>query len=143
VPLRLKWDPLAPLTVAFLAYAVGSVLWSSDQSSALVSAIGLAVDIAGALLIWAALQNGVKGSVIAYSAAFGAGVQALVGLSQYLSTGSSRAVGLTGNANSLAIQLSMTAFLLLLILPRERWIKLLAFALIVIATVTTGTRKLV
>lgn len=142
-PLALGWDAIAPLTVLFVAYALGSVLWSTNQSSALVSAIGLAVDIAGALLIWVALQNGVKGVMVAYSAAFGAGVQALVALTQFMSSGTSRAAGLTGNANSLAIQLSLTAFLLLLILPRERWVKLLAFALIVTATVTTGTRKLV
>ena len=142
-PLTFAFDGIAPLAVAFVAYAVGSVLWSTNQSAALVSAIGLAVDLVGALLIWAALQNGVKGSVVAYSAAVGAGIQGLVALSEYLSSGTTRAQGLTGNANSLAIQLSLTAFLLLLLLPRERWIKVFAFALIVVATITTGTRKLV
>lgn len=143
IPLTFAFDGVAPLAVAFVAYAFASVLWSTDQSSALVSAIGLTVDLMGALLIWAALQNGVKGAVIAYSAAVGAGIQALVALTEYLSSGTSRAQGLTGNANSLAIQLSLTAFLLLLLLPRDRWIKVFAFALIIVATITTGTRKLV
>lgn len=143
VPLRLRWDVVVPMSVAFVAYAVGSVLWATNQSAALVNSVGLMVDMLGALLIWAALQNGVSALVVAYSAAAAAAVQAVVALTQYLGSGEARAEGLTGNANSLAIQLSMTAFLLLLLLPKERWIKLLALALIVVATVTTGTRKLV
>lgn len=142
-PLVLHWDAIVPMTIVFVTYALGSVLWATNQSSALVSAVGLVVDVVGAILIWVTLHNGVKGAVIAYSAAFGAGVQALIALTQYVSAGASRAEGLTGNANSLAIQLSLTAFLVLLILPRERWGRLFAFALIVIATITTGTRKLV
>jgi len=143
VPLRLHWDVLVPMSVLFVAYAVASVLWSTDQSSALVSSVGLMVDMLGALLIWAALQNGVSALVVAYSAGAAAAVQAGIALVQYIGPGPSRAVGLTGNANSLAIQLSLTSFLLLLIIPKERWVKLLALALIVIATITTGTRKLV
>jgi len=141
--LVLRWDPVAPLSIVFFAYAFASVLWSTNQSAAFVSAVGLAVDLVGALLIWAALHNGVKVAVIAYAAGVGAGAQAIVALSQFLSSGTTRVEGLTGNANSLAIQLSLTAFLLLLVFPRDRWVKVLAFALIVIATVTTGTRKLV
>lgn len=141
--LVLRWDPVAPLSIVFFAYAFASVLWSTNQSAAFVSAVGLAVDLVGALLIWAALHNGVKVAVIAYAAGVGAGAQAIVALSQFLSSGTTRVEGLTGNANSLAIQLSLTAFLLLLVFPRDRWMKVLAFALIVIATVTTGTRKLV
>lgn len=143
IPLRLRWDAVIPLCVIFVTYAVASVLWATNQSSGLVSAIGLIVDVAGAILIWAALQNGVHVKVIAYSSAAAATVQAVIALNQYLVTGAARVEGLTGNSNSLAIQLSLTAFLLLLILPRERWSKALALALIVIATVTTGTRKLV
>lgn len=142
-PLVFRWDGIAPLIVLFGGFAFASVLWATNQSAAFITAIGLAVDVAGALLVWAALQNGVKGTVVAYSAAVGAGVQALVALSQYFSGGTTRVDGLTGNANSLAIQLSLTAFLLLLALPRSRWSKALAFTFIVIATVTTGTRKLV
>jgi len=141
--LVLRWDPVAPLSIVFFAYAFASVLWSTNQSAAFVTAVGLAVDLVGALLIWAALHNGVKVAVIAYAAGVGAGAQAIVALSQFLSSGTTRVEGLTGNANSLAIQLSLTAFLLLLVFPRDRWVKVLAFALIVIATVTTGTRKLV
>ena len=141
--LVLRWDPVAPLSIVFFAYAFASVLWSTNQSAAFVTAVGLAVDLVGALLIWAALHNGVKVAVIACAAGVGAGAQAIVALSQFLSSGTTRVEGLTGNANSLAIQLSLTAFLLLLVFPRDRWVKVLAFALIVIATVTTGTRKLV
>ena len=143
VPLRLRWDAVVPLSVAFVAYALASVLWATDQSAALVSSVGLVVDMLGAFLIWAALQNGVSALVVAYSASAAAVVQAGVALAQYIGSGEARAEGLTGNANSLAIQLSLTAFLLLLLLPKERWAQLLALALIVIATVTTGTRKLV
>src|SRR5690606_27827530 len=39
IPLTFAFDGVAPLAVAFVAYAFASVLWSTDQSSALVSAI--------------------------------------------------------------------------------------------------------
>src|SRR5690606_36857230 len=143
VPLRLRWDVLVPMSILFVTYALASVLWSTNQSAALVSSVGMVVDMLGALLIWAALQNGVSALVVAYSAASAAVIQAIVGLSQYIVSGEARAEGLTGNANCLAIQLSLTGFLLMLILPKERWAKVLALSLVVIATVTTGTRKLV
>src|SRR5690606_35608215 len=80
MPLRLRWDVLLPLCVVFVTYAVASVLWSTNQSSALVSAIGLIVDTGGAILIWVALQNGVSIRVIAYSAAAAAAVQGVIAL---------------------------------------------------------------
>src|SRR5690606_5690430 len=105
--------------------------------------IGLLVDFGGALLLWMALQNGVSARVVAIAAGIGAGIQGAIALNQYLTVGVGRAEGLVGNANALAIQLSLTGFLLLLLLPKETWPKLAAFALIVVATITTGTRKLV
>lgn len=142
-PLRLRLEPIVPLTAVFITYALTSVLWATDQGAALVSAISLLVDFFGALLLWVALQNGVRPRVVAYAAGTGAGVQALIAVNQFIASGASRAEGIVGNANALAIQLSLTGFLLLLILPRETWTRLAALALIVVATVTTGTRKLV
>ena len=54
-PLRLRLDSVPPLGALFVAYACASVLWSFDQSAALVSAIGLAFDLFGAVVVWAAL----------------------------------------------------------------------------------------
>jgi len=142
-PLRIRLDPVMLVGAVFVSYALASVLWATDQGSALVSAVGLLIDVFAALLVWLALQNGLNVRIIAICAAIGASVQGLVALNQYLTGGENRAVGLVGNANSLAIQLSMSAFLLLLCVPRDRWAKLLPLALIVVATVTTGTRKLI
>src|SRR5690606_24187536 len=139
---KLRLDPVFPLSILFLAYALASVFWSLDQGAALVTAIGLIVDIAGAFLIFMALHNGVSPLVVVGSAAVGASVQAILALNQYLASGAERAEGLTGNANALAIQLSGSAFLLLLIVPKARWGQLLALALIVVATLTSGSRKL-
>lgn len=142
-PLRLRLELVIPMGGLFISYALASVLWSANQSAALVSAIGLLVDFGGALLLWMALQNGVSARVVAIAAGIGAGIQGAIALNQYLTVGVGRAEGLVGNANALAIQLSLTGFLLLLLLPKETWPKLAAFALIVVATITTGTRKLV
>lgn len=139
---RLRLDPVFPLAILFMAYALSSVLWSLDQGAALVTVIGLIVDISGAFLIFMALHNGVSPMVVVGSAAVGASIQGLVALNQYLTAGAARAEGLTGNANSLAIQLSGAAFLLLLVIPKARWGQLLALALIVVATLTSGSRKL-
>lgn len=142
-PLRIRLDPVILLCATFASYALASVWWATDQGAALVSSVGLLIDVFAALLIWLALQNGLSVRLIAICAAIGASIQGLVALNQHLTGGENRAVGLVGNANSLAIQLSMSAFLLLLCVPRERWAKILPLALIVVATVTTGTRKLV
>ncbi len=142
-PLTLRLDPAVLVAAAFVTYALASVLWSYDQGTALVRAGGLVFDFVGAVLVWVALQNGVSLRVVAWASAAAASLQAVVALDQSLVQGMSRADGLTGNPNSLAIQLSMAAFLLLLALPRHRWGSLLALALIVVATVTTGTRKLI
>ena len=142
-PLRLRLDSVPPLGALFVAYACASVLWSFDQSAALVSAIGHSYDLFGAVVVWAALQNGVSLRLVVLTTAVAATVQGGVGIYQSLTLGEARAVGLTGNPNSLAIQLSLAAFLLLLALPRNRWAGLLAAAFIVVATLTTGTRKLV
>lgn len=142
-PLLIRIDLVMPLAGLFIAYALASVLWSANQGAALVSSIGLLVDYSGAFLLWMALQNGVSAKVVAIAAGTGAGIQGAIALNQYLTAGTGRAEGLVGNANALAIQLSLTGFLLLLLLPRERWPKLAAFALIVVATLTTGTRKLI
>lgn len=142
-PLRLRLDAALPVGAVFVTYACASVLWSFEQNAALVSALGLAFDFFGAVVVWAALQNGVTLRLVALSSAVAAALQGGIALYQHATLGEERAVGLTGNANSLAIQLSLAAFLLLLTLPRNRWSGLLAAALIVVATLTTGTRKLV
>jgi O-antigen ligase len=141
-PLVLRWDPLIPIAWAFTAYAFASVLWSVEHGSALVSAIGLVVNVLGATIVWMALQNGARLRALAIAAAVGASVQGVVALVQTYALGASRSVGLVGNANALAIQLSMTAFLLLLVLGRERWAQIVALALFVVATVTSGSRKM-
>lgn len=141
-PLVLRWDPLIPIAWAFTAYAFASVLWSVEHGSALVSAIGLVVNVLGATIVWMALQNGARLRVLAIAAAVGASVQGGVALVQTYALGASRSAGLVGNANALAIQLSMTAFLLLLVLGRERWAQIAALALFVVATVTSGSRKM-
>ncbi len=142
-PLRLRLDAALVPAALFGTYAVASVLWSTDQSRAFTSAVGLGVDMLGALAVWAALQNGVSLRLVAWASAAAASVQAALALNQHFIEGMSRAEGLTGNANSLAIQLSLAAFLVLLATPRKRWPGLLALFLIVVATLTTGTRKLV
>ena len=141
-PLVLRWDPLIPIAWAFTAYAFASVLWSVEHGSALVSAIGLVVNVLGVTIVWMALQNGARLRVLAIAAAVGASVQGGVALVQTYALGASRSAGLVGNANALAIQLSMTAFLLLLVLGRERWAQIAALALFVVATVTSGSRKM-
>ncbi|MFO7545429.1 MAG: O-antigen ligase family protein [Trueperaceae bacterium] len=141
-PLVLRWDSMIPIAWAFTAYAFASVLWSVDHGSALVSAIGLVVDVLGATIVWVALQNGARLRVLATSAAIGASVQGTVALVQTYVLGEARSVGLVGNANALAIQLSMTAFLLLLVLGRQRWAQIVALALFVVATITSGSRKM-
>lgn len=140
---RIRFDVLLPIFWLFTAYAFASVLWSVQQADALVSGIGLVVDVAGATLVWLALQNGVPLKALGVAAAIGASVQAAVALNQFLLHGASRSEGLTGNANALAIQLSMTAFLLLLTAGRERWTHVLALALVIVATITSGSRKMV
>jgi len=141
-PLVLRWDPLIPIAWVFTAYAFASVLWSVEHGSALVSAIGLVVDVLGATIVWMALQNGARLRVLAIAAAVGASVQGAVALVQTYALGEARSAGLVGNANALAIQLSMTAFLLLLVLGRERWAQVAALVLFVVATVTSGSRKM-
>ncbi len=141
-PLVLRWDLMVPLAWVFTAYAFASVLWSVEHGSALVSAIGLVVDVMGATIVWIALQNGARLRVLAITAAVGASVQGAVALIQTYALGEARSVGLVGNANALAIQLSMTAFLLLLALGRNRWAQIAALALFVVATVTSGSRKM-
>ncbi|HZW27884.1 MAG TPA: hypothetical protein VFF08_05495, partial [Trueperaceae bacterium] len=142
-PLKLRLDVAVPLGALFVGYACASVLWSFDPNAALVSAVSLAMDFAGAVIMWAALQNGVSVRLVAIASAVAAALQGGIAVYQYATLGESRAVGLTGNANALAIQLSLAAFLLLLAVPRNRWAGLLAAALIIVATLTTGTRKLV
>src|SRR5690606_13164076 len=142
-PLRLRLDATLAAGGLFVIYGLSSVLWSVNQGGALASSISLAFDFAGAVLVWVALQNGVSLKLVAWSAVAAATVQGIIGLNQSFVMGLDRAEGLTGNANALAIQLSLAAFLILLAEPRKWWSNLLAVALIVVATLTTGTRKLV
>lgn len=142
-PLRLRLEPVVLVFWAFFAFAAASVLWSQDHGVAFVSLVGLAVDVVGATLVWVALQNGLRPILIAVTAGIAACVQAAIGLNQYFVEGLMRTEGLTGNANSLALQLATTAFLLLLVVPRSRWSHVVALGLLVVATLTTGSRKLV
>src|SRR5690606_2427907 len=51
-PLKLRLDVAVPLGALFVGYACASVLWSFDPNAALVSAVSLAMDFAGAVIMW-------------------------------------------------------------------------------------------
>jgi O-antigen ligase len=119
------------------------VLWSPNTAPATVRSVSLLVDILGATLVWIALWNGVSLKWVAGSAGLAAATQGSVALYQFWTGPVERAGGLGGNPNVLAIQLSLTAFLLLLAWGRDRPMGTLAFALILIATITSGSRKVI
>jgi O-antigen ligase len=140
---RLRLEPLPLLFWLFFLYAFASVLWSPVQGSGLVRGVSLLIDILGATLVWLALVNGVALKWVALWASVGASAQSASALSQFWTGDVQRAVGLTGNANELAIQLSLTAFLLLLLGRRAWTMQTLALLFIIIATITSGSRKMI
>jgi O-antigen ligase len=144
--LRLRLDGLMFVFLAFGVFAYLSIFWAGNSSGAAVSAVGLAVNIIGAVGVWVGLWNGVKLESIGYAALIGASVQAVTALNQFLAGEFSagaflRAEGLTGNANALTIQLSLAAFVVLITLRRFRWAPVMAVLLVVVATIVSGSRK--
>lgn len=142
-PLRVRLHAPLPMFWAFFTFCALSVLWAPLQDAAMVRVVGLAFDIGGASLVLLALWNGVSIRVVGLAVAAGASLQAGVGLAQYLSGELTRAEGLTGNANALLIQLALGSFLLLLAFPARRWPHMIVWALVIIATVVSGSRKVV
>ncbi|MEX2534100.1 MAG: O-antigen ligase family protein [Trueperaceae bacterium] len=139
----LNADPLPWLFWVFFLFTFASILWSSQTMPATVRSVSLLFDVLGATLVWIALFNGLSLKWIAACAGVGAAVQAGVALFQFWTGSLERVEGLGGNSNELAIQLSLTAFLLLMVWRRSFLVGAAALSLIVIATVTSGSRKMV
>lgn len=142
-PLRLRVNPMLVGTFVFLGFAAASILWAPNQGAALVRWISLAVHVLGATSVVVALWNGITLRFVGLVVALGATSQAAVAVYEFALGEASRVGGLTGNANSLALQLSIALFVLLLAFPSRRWPHVLGLTLIVIATVVSGSRKIV
>ncbi|HEX7003933.1 MAG TPA: O-antigen ligase family protein [Trueperaceae bacterium] len=141
--ITLNADPLPWLFWIFFLFTFASVLWSAHPMPATVRSVSILVDVLGATLIWIALFNGLSLVWLAGCAAAGAAVQAAIALFQFWTGSGVRVEGLVGNANELAIQLSLTAFLMLMVWGRHWLAGAFALTLLVIATVTSGSRKMV
>jgi O-antigen ligase len=139
---NLNHDPLPWLFWIFFLFAFTSVFWAGQMAPATVRAVSLLVDIMGATLVWIALLNGLSLRWIAGCAGAAAAVQAGVALLQFWTGTAERAEGIGGNANELAIQLSLTAFLLLVVSRRSWLVGAAALSLVLIATITSGSRKM-
>lgn len=137
-------DPFLACSLAFAVVVWASVLWSTDQAVALPRAVGIIVAIVGSWLVLVGLWNGGRLGAVVLGAAIGAVVNGAVALEQFLGQGIVRATGLTGNANALALQLSLAA-LLAFFHARDRegaWAgRAFGIGLLGVATVVTGSRK--
>lgn len=146
--LTFRREPLLIVTWLFFIFAAFSVFWAVNQRTAMVSVGSLFFDVFGATLVWLALWNGASVRAVGYAAALGATVQALIALNQFYTLRLTedetfRAEGLVGNANGLATQLSLAAFILLLSLGKQPWARALAILLAVVATVVSGSRTMI
>ncbi len=146
--LTLRREPLLIVTWLFFIFAASSVFWAVEQRSAGVGVASLFFDILGATILWIALWNGASIRTVGYGAALGAVIQAGIALNQFYAlrlTGDDtfRAEGLIGNANGLATQLSLAAFILLLAFGKKPWARVLAVLLVVVATVVSGSRTMI
>ena len=140
--LHFRADPLLIAFWAFFVYSFASILWSGHEMTAAIRAAGMLVDVTGATLLWVALWNGLSLRWIVGCAGVAAGIQAAVALNQFWSGVDDRVSGLT-NPNEMAVQLSLVAFLLLLAGGRHWLSGVGGLALIIIATITSGSRKMV
>ena len=142
--IKLRLDPILLLFWIFMLFAYTSISWSGERTTATVSTVSLLVNILGASLVWVALWNKVPIRVVGYAAIVGASIQSGVALQQFWAGGGEvfRSEGLTGNANALAVQLSIAAFLVLVSLRRAFWPPLMAFLFVLIATLVSGSRKI-
>ena len=145
--IKMRFDPIMLLFWVFFLFAYTSIYWSVEPGAATVRMVSLLVNIVGATLVWISLWNRVPIRTIGYAAIAGASIQASTAVQQFW-TGQGemdvlRFEGLTGNANALAIQLSIAAFLVLVSLRRSFWPPLIALMFVVIATVVSGSRKIV
>ena len=142
--IKLRLDPMFFLFWIFLLFAYISVYWSGEQGMAAVRTVSLLVNILGASLVWVALWNSVPLRTVGYAAIAGASIQGGVALQQFWLGGGDvmRFEGLSGNANALAIQLSIAAFLVLVSLHHSFWPPFIAFLFVLIATVVSGSRKI-
>ena len=141
--ITLSADPLPWLLWIFFLFTFASVLWADQPMPGAVRSVSILFDVAGATLIWIGLFNGLSLRWIAGCAAAGAAVQAGIALYQFWTSNAMRVEGLVGNANELAIQLSLTAFLLLMVWGKNWMAGAFALTLLVIATVTSGSRKMI
>ena len=143
--LKIRLEPILMLFWAFLGFAYLSIFWSTAPSSAAINTTSLFFNILGASLVWIAFWNGVPLRMVGYAAVIGAAIQSNFALTQYLSSSGDaiRVEGLTGNANALAIQLSLAALLALITLKKSFWPPVIAFVLVLIATVVSGSRKII
>ena len=143
--LKIRREPIVILFWVFIGFAYLSIFWSIDPSSAAINTTSLFFNIFGASLVWFAFWNGVPLRMVGYAAVIGAAIQSYFALTQFLSSSGDavRVDGLTGNANALAIQLSLAALLALITLKKSFWPPVIAFVLVLIATVVSGSRKIV
>lgn len=142
--IKIRREPVLLLFWAFMIFAFISIYWSPERGTATVSTVSLLFNILGASLVWIAFWNHVPVRIVGYAAIVGASIQAGVALQQFWAGDGDllRFEGLTGNANALAIQLSIAAFLVLISLRQSWWPPLIAFLLVIIATILSGSRKI-
>jgi O-antigen ligase len=142
--IRLPREPVIGLMWLFVGFAWLSVLWSGNDTAAFARAVALVVSVTGATVIWVALWAGASKKSVLMAATLGAIVQAGVALYQYYLYGGVRATGLTGNANALAIEVSLAALIGLAMVRDHRfWQAVVAVVLVAIVTVVSGSRKMI
>jgi O-antigen ligase len=141
--LKVRHEPVLFFAWLFCVFALASIFWSLNQGAAFASSLGLFFDVLGATGVLLSLWNGSSLRPVVLAAIIGAGFNAVVGLHQFYVLGFARAAGLTGNANAFAIQLSIAA-LLVLIMAKRSWLPpLIAVAMVLVATIVSGSRKMV
>lgn len=137
-------EPLIMLAASLGGYALISVLWSMDVDVALSRAISLAVSMLATVVIWTGLHNGITLRPILYGSLVGAVINASLALLQLQSGDTLRASGLTGNPNSLALQLSMAGLIVLAAASDgKRWPMVFTVAMVWVATIVSGSRKVI
>lgn len=141
---RLAQEPVLLLTTGLALYALASTLWAQDFNQALSRASSLWVSLAAFVTLWVAFAKGLTLKPVIYGSVVGALVNAAVSVVQTKTGGVLRAEGLTGNANALALQLSM-AGLIVLAMAKEgkRWPLVFTIFMFGVATAVSGSRKVV
>jgi O-antigen ligase len=142
--LVIRREPLLLHFCLFAIYSLLSIGWSEFTRESWPYAARVIIGVGGAAMLWIVFWNSGSLRSVLWGAVIGGIANSAIAVYQLLVGNYERATGLVGNANELAMQLTISAFLVFALSSRMRWPQW-TFVLVMLSAATwvSGSRTIV